>query len=572
MGYYINSAKNIVLCVLLLTGINVFSQEVSEVVIINHDKDSDISLSSLNDYISKANLTEDKAAKNALNSAFLEKGYLSASIDSIVRENNHVTIYIYSGSEYYFRIKSHNLTKGFLIQHNKAFLPDEVFPFSKLPLAESSIISYYEDNGYPMASISREDISISNDTIEFRWVLDKGELFMFKEVIISGDVDLQPSFISGLTRIRKNTPYSETKIKNAAKQFSGLEFLTMTSEPAVMFTHAGAKVEFPVERIKSNRFDGIAGLMSVPGTENETDYRITGQLNLFLINSLGHGETLDIQWQAAGESSQQIYIDGSYPHILSTPIEAGYNFYMNKQDTTFLLVRHKPKLSFKGANIYKFSTFAIFETNNIFVNDSDTHNLQYADYQKSMYGIEIKIKSGVVDHSYNNGFKLVTSFAAGIRNIDNTNLNNNSIQYTSESMALYHTGIGRQSLLANSLRLNLQAGEKFLDNELYRIGGLRTLKGFDENSITCSSYGIFSTEYRFYMAEDSFLSMLANFAWIERNSLSGYYRDFPWGLAAGINFKTRPGIISVYYALGKQSNQSFQFQNAKIHVGFISIF
>ena len=60
--------------------------------------------------------------------------------------------------------------------------------------------------------------------------------------------------------------------------------------------------------------------------------------------------------------------------------------------------------------------------------------------------------------------------------------------------------------------------------------------------------------------------------WIEKKLTHEYLNDIPYGLGAGINFETKPGIFSISYALGSQQNNPLLFKTAKIHFGFINFF
>jgi hypothetical protein len=50
--------------------------------------------------------------------------------------------------------------------------------------------------------------------------------------------------------------------------------------------------------------------------------------------------------------------------------------------------------------------------------------------------------------------------------------------------------------------------------------------------------------------------------------------QFVWqmGVGAGINFATKVGVFGVSVALGKNRNIPFDFQTAKIHFGYQSVF
>lgn len=115
-------------------------------------------------------------------------------------------------------------------------------------------------------------------------------------------------------------------------------------------------------------------------------------------------------------------------------------------------------------------------------------------------------------------------------------------------------------------------GETLFQNELFRIGGLKTLRGFDEESIFASAYSIFTLEYRFILEQNSYMYVFGDGAWYENNSAKQYVNDTPFGFGAGISFETKAGIFSISYALGKQFDNPIQLRGGKIHFGIVNYF
>ena len=109
-------------------------------------------------------------------------------------------------------------------------------------------------------------------------------------------------------------------------------------------------------------------------------------------------------------------------------------------------------------------------------------------------------------------------------------------------------------------------------NELFRIGGLRTLRGFAEESIYASSYVIPTLECRFLFGQNSNILLFAEGAWYENNSTSVYLKDMPYSVGAGINFDTKAGIFSLNYALGSQKGNGIDIRSGKIHFGLTALF
>ena len=148
-----------------------------------------------------------------------------------------------------------------------------------------------------------------------------------------------------------------------------------------------------------------------------------------------------------------------------------------------------------------------------------------------------------------------------------------TVQYQGQVIADYFIPIGGRSTFNTGFKGGFLSNRQVFRNELYRIGGLRTLRGFDEESINVSSYGIVTLEYRFLLERNSYLYAFWDGAYYENQAaVSGVKNDTPYGFGAGISFQTRAGIFSVNYALGQQQNNPILIRAAKIHFGFVNFF
>ncbi|HET6990161.1 MAG TPA: hypothetical protein VFJ43_02510, partial [Bacteroidia bacterium] len=153
------------------------------------------------------------------------------------------------------------------------------------------------------------------------------------------------------------------------------------------------------------------------------------------------------------------------------------------------------------------------------------------------------------------------------------NLTLRSTQYSGECMLDKFWPFGKRSTIKTGLQSAwLYNSATIFRNELFRIGGLKTLRGFDEESIYASSYAIGTVEYRYQLEQNSWFFAFVNGCWYENNSNGNYSKDTPYGFGTGITFETKAGIFALTYALGSQQGNPIQFKDGKIHVGFVGLF
>jgi hemolysin activation/secretion protein len=145
-------------------------------------------------------------------------------------------------------------------------------------------------------------------------------------------------------------------------------------------------------------------------------------------------------------------------------------------------------------------------------------------------------------------------------------------QYELNGLVVGHLPLGGRG----TVRLVAQGGAMVNDllfaNELFRIGGIRGMRGVDEASIYCSSYAIGTAELRFILEENSNAFVFFDQGWWEDQSQDALVTDAPIGFGAGTSFETKAGIFSLTYALGRQFENPIELREGKVHFGFTSLF
>ena len=114
--------------------------------------------------------------------------------------------------------------------------------------------------------------------------------------------------------------------------------------------------------------------------------------------------------------------------------------------------------------------------------------------------------------------------------------------------------------------------ENLFENELLRIGGLHTLRGFDEESMFATFFAVFTLEYRLLIGQNSYFNLFGDYAYLEDRAVGKRRFDRPFGFGLGMNFETNAGVFGVSLAVGSQDGSQPDFRNPKIHFGYVSYF
>jgi outer membrane protein assembly factor BamA len=127
----------------------------------------------------------------------------------------------------------------------------------------------------------------------------------------------------------------------------------------------------------------------------------------------------------------------------------------------------------------------------------------------------------------------------------------------------------RWVLVAKLSGANVDGGTgKLQQNDLNRIGGLRTIRGYYESEFTSSLSLIGTLEYRLMFSEASYIAGFSDFGYIERKEGIGFssMKEYPLCYGIGLSFGTKIGTFQASIALPKGE----QIDNAKLHFGLIA--
>lgn len=115
------------------------------------------------------------------------------------------------------------------------------------------------------------------------------------------------------------------------------------------------------------------------------------------------------------------------------------------------------------------------------------------------------------------------------------------------------------------------ANKNLFLNDLFRLGGLNSIRGFNENFFFAKRYVYANFEPRFYFDNYSYFLLFFDVAGMQGNTIREAV-DYPISFGAGLSLETGEGAFNFIYALGKSSTQQLGFNFSKIHFGYTGRF
>jgi len=456
------------------------------------------------------------------------------------------------------------------------YVKNSTISIKEYPLFIQKALNYLENNGFPFASIYLDEVVNKNDTVFATLVIDKNLPCFMDSIVVRGNLKIAKTYLKAYLNFKNKKRYNESVVKQIPQLVQGIPFANETQPSSIEFTENKASLYLFLDKKRVNQFDGYIGLVPVSSLSGKI--AISGELNLHLMNLFTIGESIDLQWKASERFSQYLELKAGFPYLFTTPLGIDGFFMLEKKDTTYLNMNYVVGLnySFKGHNFvrvyFDFTTSTILDKT--LYENADLSS--FFNYRKSMYGFAFRFRQ--LDFIYNphKGYDINLNLAVGTRKIlENNNAKPqyyenadiNTIRYQVYGRLRGYVPLHKRWVMVLGVEGGSLFGKQNLVNELFRIGGMNTLQGFEDLSIRASSYSIGFLELRFLLAKIAYLNAFFNGAWYEQKITTHYLHDFPFGFGLGITFTTKAGLFYLSYALGKQLDNPISFKTGKIHFG-----
>ena len=505
-------------------------------------------------------------------------GWLEASCDSIHIAGDSARCEFHLGHRYRWA----RLGKGDLpteiasaAHFRERLYTDRPITPQQMARLYESLLDLCEENGYPFAMVRLDSLRPMNDGLSASIHLDKGKLTRIDSIVVKGEARMGKRYLYSHIGIRPGDLYREPLVAALEKRLRELPFILMKQRPHVKFSPDQTKVYLFLDAKKASSFNGILGVLPDPATGK---VKLTGDLDLRLRNALKRGEAIDLNWRALQDKTQDLKVRFNLPFVFNTPFGTDLSLKLFKRDTTFLEVNARAALEYLLPRGDKVS---------VFVNDKSSQRLgQFVsttpglgDVKLTSYGLGLQRER--FDYRFNprQGLSAEIDGSAGKKRSTTSTLADAdgvvytyTTQYEVNTKIIWHIPVGARGTVRLAGQGGSMVNDRLFRNEIYRLGGIKSLRGVDEASIFCSSFAIGTMEYRFLFEENSNFFLFVDQAWWEDQSLDELLTDTPLGFGTGTSFETKAGIFSLTYALGQQFDNPIEFRGGKVHFGFTSLF
>ncbi len=543
---------------------------------------------------------------NGIAGLLRSKGYITASLDSVAYDSLSATAWVYPGGVYQWTgINTDSADKKALSAvgwNSKAFTGAGV-DFQTINAWQERLLQYFENNGHPFAQVRLDSLIIDEDKLQAKLVTVKGPSYKIDSIRVYGRAKISNYFLQQYLGITDGSPYKKLKLQTVSQRLLELPYLRETQPWDISMLGTGSVLNLYLDPKKSSQADVILGFLPATGEPGRTKMQLTGEANINLKNALGSGETIGVNWQQIQVQSPRLHLLYEQPYIFRTPFGIDFNFDLLKKDSSFLNLNALFGVQYFSSGKQSGKLFIQSLFTNVLPAGTDTAIIKstkrlpaFIDVSTTNLGINYRFIN--TDYRFNprKGSDWSVTASAGIRRIKRNNailgLTKDAAGNDFDFSSLYDTlplrtyvmrlnasgaqyiRVGSQSVIKTAVNGGWIFAPGIFRNEMHQIGGYKLLRGFDEESIFATGYGVLTAEYRYFIGLNSYFFGFTDGAWVNSRMYhqSRKSDNTFLGFGLGMAFETRAGIFNLSYAVGKRDDVPLNFRQAKIHFGLVSLF
>ncbi len=512
------------------------------------------------------NQNELQESLNRAKDSLLKDGYFRHSFSQLILSTDTTySIRFFSGTRtqilklsYDFKnLKKH--AEGLKLKSDSSYLYIEPKNLQK-SLRAFTILD--AEQGSPLTSYSLVNFRLEKDTAYAQLLVKKERKRKLDDIIIKGYEKFPTSFLKNYAKLKVNDAFNDRQIAKGISNLEKLPFISQPKEADILFKPDSTTLYLYVEKENANRFEGFLGFAS---KESDTGLRLDGYLDLQLENILNYGESLNFQFKGNGDDQQILEASLRMPYIFKTPLSLTPALQLFRQDSSFSNSRKDLKID------YTISPQAILYTKASFLNSEKLSTSQFVNiesFRKDIYLIGIELVDQDSAPSFENSY--LKASAGYATRTANENKVNQLLLHLETGHAFY---LNDKNIFYIKNETEYLSPQEVFENELFRFGGMQTLRGYKENSLVTSFYSAIQTEYRYKPVRNFILNSVFDVAYLkspitQQTEESGLL----YGVGFGGSILTNAGWLRINLAAPFAPNEKLRFSNSIMHLSLIANF
>ncbi len=428
-------------------------------------------------------------------------------------------------------------------------------PLPDVPVFMNSQIRRLEQHGYALARAQLTDFQTRGGRLSAKLHIETGNRRQLNEIVVLGYDKFPKGYAKNISRLYEKRTFNQKTLEEVRNTFNSLGFVTQTRYPELLLSPDSTKIFVYLDKARANRFDGIIGFAN---DETESKIRFNGYLDLLLVNALSAGETFALYWKSDGKEQRTFNARADIPYVAGTRFGLNAGLQIFRQDSTFQNTRTQIGISYFRRHNQRL-TLGYRATESSDIQNTNTASLN--DFQNRFATLTAEyfvrdVRSPLFPMRTN----LEATFGTGSRD----SKFNRDAQWLLSSAFEQLLWLNARNLIQIRTEQYWLFSDNYLISELYRFGGINSVRGFNENSLQATFTASLMAEYRYLLSRELYVHTITDYGYME-DQASGFSGNM-LGLGFGFGLQTRAGLLNLVYANGSFSGQPIKLSNSILHL------
>lgn len=524
-------------------------------------------------------------------------GHFAASVDSVQYAAYGAVVWLYPGPVFtWSRLGADPVAAEWL--KRMGIDPTQVTGSISPDSLRQQLLDFMADRGYPFASVTWDSLTITDTKMEGRLQLEQGPFYKLDSIVQQGKRLFRKNFLYNYLQLRPGMPYHHTWLSRADERLVQLPYVQLRRPSSVDMLGTGCLLSVDLESRKSNIFNVLLGVMPISSQVPGSGVMITGDAQILLRNALGNGETIGAVWQQLQYKSPRIQLQYEQPYVWNGRTGLQFQFDMFRKDSQFVQVQARLAVPYQISRYQLVRVMYQWHQNNVGFYDTawiktNRRLPDIADFTAAGLGMEWEYNrtnninapvSGTYAQVQLTASRKIIRRSSQVSALadpltpgsdfgylyDRLNLNTYQLRWRGRLDHYFPVG-SRQVVKAAFQGGWIQSGN-YLRNELFQVGGFKTLRGFDEESIFCRAFGVVTAEWRYLTGDNSYFFAFTDGGWTNYRDEARRFSHTYMGAGAGLSIETGNARINISWAIGKRNDLPLEWRQSKIHIGFVNYF
>lgn len=431
-----------------------------------------------------------------------------------------------------------------------------IMPIENIENFMNTGVASLERRGYSLSSLQLIDYSARNNILSAYLKVKTEKKRILNDIVLEGYKKFPEGIRKNIAKQYKGKVFNQETLQRIYNDFNALRFVTQPRYPEILFKQDTTKVYVYVEKAKPNSFDGFIGFSN----NDQNNIIFNGYIDLILNNVLNTGEKFNLFWKSDGNKQTTFNASLELPYIFKSPIGLKGSLRIFKQDSTF-------QNTVTDINVgYYFSynsKLFVGRQQSQSIDIQNQNNSTLSDFSNAFWTSTYEYtKYNLDDFLFPEKTYVFIKGGTGKRDSKTGDSN----QYFGQINLSHNIYLNKRNIINIKSQNYYLSSKTYIVNELFRFGGINSIRGFNENSLQANLVTSIMAEYRYILSPNLYIHSITDYGYFQDKSSN--INNNLLGIGFGFGLFTKNGLFNIIYANGSTNDQQIKLSNSIIHISF----